>query len=299
MKKFLLTALLAQFAWGSYAQNNCAAAHRIFTIPQDKTPAVITKLGASPQFETLRHVTNGDTYFKNLKALANNPRHREEINTLMRAIGYKGGVSDPALTRDKVEAATIPFGAIGNLGDGKHNYVYALLALTGERNIKCWRIKSANNCNLYIMDECGNAFYYSNAPIERETIKYVERCTGNAKLKVRVIARYEEETEYVCNDCEGSRFDKHISEEMSLTDEKIDNIPIGNAKSRYPVKTIYIDVDKHTFKRLQKQADKECGDRCGEDSCDASCTESCEKGADCSHCGNHSGCGSDKNCDHK
>jgi hypothetical protein len=301
MKKIIAVLAFIAVTTSVFAQSNCAALHRIFAIPTDKVPVVVTKLGVSPQFEMCVHVTDGNLYFKNLKSLANNPRHKDEINTLFRAIGYKGGVSDPAFTRDKIEATTIPFGAIGNLGDGRHNYIYAILALTGQKNIKCWRIKSANNCNLYIMDECGNAFYYSNPPIERETIRYVERCTGNAKLKVRVIARYHKEEEFECNDCEGTTYEKEELKELSLADDKIDNIPIGNAKSRYPVKTIYIDLDKHTFRKLEKytQKQEECGDDCCEDDCDASCTDGCEKGQSCTHGSNKSCEGSNKKCDKK
>ena len=302
MKKIFALLFIAVIGHVSYAQTNCANAHRIFALPQDKTPAVITRLGASPQFETLRHVRDLDVYFKNLKALANNPKHRDEINTLFRAIGYKGGVADPAFTRDKIEAATIPFGAIGNLGDGKHNYVYALLALKGQKNILCTRIKSANNCNLYIMDERGNAFYYSNAPIERETVKYVERCRGTAKLKVRLVARYESSEECVCNDCENTRYEKEISRELSLAEEKINNIPVSNARSSYPTKTIYLDVSKHTFRRLQKEMASNCEDECCSEnecseSCDHSGSHSCEKGASCSHGSDKCSKSCDKKCD--
>lgn len=284
MKKGILLCLLALQYVAALAQSPCANKHRIFNMPKDKTPAVITKLGASPQFLPLRHVVNKDVYFKNLKALANDDRYKNEINALFSAIGYNG-VADPAFNINKLESSSIPFGAIGMLGDGKHNYIYSLLALTGQRNISCWLIKPAKGgCNLYIMNECGNAFYYSNAPIEKVT--YVERCNGTAKLKVKVYARYSTKEECECNDCEGTTYIKEIDEHALLATEKIEQIPVMPAKASYPVKKIFIDVDKATFKRIReydvngKYSDQSCNSSCNHDcsnGCSSECSDSCHK----------------------
>lgn len=281
MKKAFLLCMLAVMAVSSYAQSNCGGKHRIFNVPKDKTPAVITKLGASPQFIPLRYVVNPDVYFKNLKALDKDARYRDEINALFRSIGYTG-VSDPAFTKDKLVATTIPFGSIGMLGDGKHNYIYSLLALTNQRNIACWLIKPMPGyCNLYIMNECGNAFYHYNPTIENQTVKYVERCTGTAKLKVKVYARYYSREDCECDDCEGTVYVKEIDEQALLATEKIDNIPVMPAKADYPVKKIYIDVDKATFKRIKEY---DVNGKYSKQSCSGSCQHDCSNGCG-SECG--------------
>ncbi len=284
MKKGILLCLLALQYLVATAQSPCTDKHRIFNVPKDKTPAVITKLGVSPQFVPLRHVTDKNVYFKNLKALANDAKYKDEINALFTAIGYKG-VSDPAFTIDRLESTTLPFGAIGMLGDGKHNYIYSLLALTNQRNIPCWVVRPATKgCTLYIMNECGNAFYYANP--NTETITYVERCNGTAKLKVKVYARYYSKEDCECNDCEGTTYVKEIDESALLATEKVENIPVLPAKASYPVKKIYIDVDKATFKRIKEYdingkyskhtCDEACGSECGE-SCGSECADSCHK----------------------
>lgn len=284
MKKSVLLCLLALQCMVALAQSPCKDKHRIFNIPKDKTPAVITKLGVSPQFVPLRHVVDKNVYFRNLKALANDAKYKDEINSLFTAIGYKG-VSDPAFTIDRLESATLPFGAIGMLGDGKHNYVYSLLALTNQRNIPCWVIRPAvKGCTIYIMNECGNAFYYSNP--NTETITYIDRCNGSAKVKVKVYARYSTREECQCNDCENTVQIKEIEENALLASEKIENIPILPEKASYPVKRIYIDVDKATFKRIKEYdvngkyskhtCDETCGSECDE-SCGSECTHSCHK----------------------
>ncbi|OSZ79218.1 hypothetical protein CAP35_13460 [Chitinophagaceae bacterium IBVUCB1] len=280
-KAFLLCLLMATTIVTAIAQSNCGGKHRIFNVPKDKIPAVITKLGASPQFIPLRYVVNPEVYYKNLKALDKDARYKDEINALFRSIGYTG-VADPAFTKDKLVATTIPFGAIGMLGDGNHNYIYSLLALTNQRNIACWLIKpAAGYCNLYIMNECGNAFYHYNPTIERETVKYVERCNGTAKVRVKVYARYSSREECECNDCEGTVYVKEIDEQALLATERIDNIPVMPAKADYPVKKIYIDVDKATFKRIK---DYDVNGKYSKSSCSGSCQHDCSNGCS-SECG--------------
>lgn len=297
MKKLIVLFLLIACCIQANAQRNCTNPHRIFQVPKGKVPVVVKELGSAPQFPIMCKLDDADIFYKNLKTLGEIKEYKEEINSLFRSIGYSG-VGDPRFTRDKVTKTTVPFGAVGMLGDSKHNYVYSILVLP-EQNIKAWRITALSGCDLYFMNRCGNGFYYANPPVEYETVKYVERCTGNAKLKVRVVARYEKEECYVCTD--GSAYEKEIEKNMEVAEEKIDNIPIGNANSSYPVKTIYIDLDKQTFKKLEKMAKKEAqccdDDSCCADDCDESCGDDCEKDSGCHHGSNKCCEGGKKHCD--
>ncbi|MBS1771357.1 MAG: hypothetical protein JST82_00765 [Bacteroidetes bacterium] len=282
MKKAMLVFLLAVYSISTIAQSACDGKHKIFNVPKDKTPVVVTKLGASPQFTSLQFILDKNVYYKNLKALDNDPKHKAEINSLLCALGYTG-VNDPKFTIDKLEYTTIPFGAIGMLGDGSHHYIYSILAITNVQNIPCWKINSGSDCNVYIMLGCGNAFYYCNAAPKP---KPCPEC-GVANLTIKVIARYEEQDVYECNDCENTTIVKEIDERAILAKENIANIPLMPKGSAYPVKKIYIDIDKATFKRIKNydinhkyckhQCDDECGNECSSECEKEGCEASCEK----------------------
>lgn len=260
----------------SYAQPDCHNPHHIFFVPKDKTPKVVTKLGTDPQFAIMCNLNNADMFYKNLQSLAEIRQFRDEINSLFRAIGYSEGVKDPRFTRDKVWAEGLPFGAIGMLGDGKNKYTYSLLALPGETTIKAWHVKALTGCDLYFMNRCGNAFYYANPPAASQIVAFEEENPGKAKLKLKVIARYDGREYCVCNDCENTDFVKGDVEKAVLAEQKVDNIPVTTGDD-YPVKKIYIDVDKRTFKRIcmydvsgkydRHECDASCDDDCGNDDC--------------------------------
>lgn len=274
MKKLILAIYLSIGCGLLQAQPNCTNPHRIFTVPKDKTPTIVKQLGTDPQFPIMCNLDNADMFYKNLRSLAEIQQFKNEINNLFMAIGYTEGVKDPRFTRDKVWAEPLPFGAIGMLGDARHNYKYSLLALPGQTTIKAWHIKALSGCDLYFMSRCGNAFYYTNPPITRETIAWKEHCTGTAKLKLKVVARYDGREYCTCNDCANSSFVKGDVEKAVLAVDKISNIPLTQDGDEYPEKTIYIDVNKHTFKRIRdydlygKYDKHRCDNNCCADGCD-------------------------------
>jgi hypothetical protein len=253
MKKLSLLLLLLLGYGMSFAQENCSNTHRIYRVPSGKTPKVITKLGTAPQFTTLRHLNSADEVYNRMKALGNNAKYRNEINSLMMSLGYTG-VNDPKFDRSDVKRMDVPFGAIGMLGGAGNSYEHAMIAVPNKPTVKAWHITPAHDgCGLYVMSDCGNAFHYANpgGVMERERIvkEYVN--PGPAKLKVNVYARYREKEDCEwCGNCDipGSRATVKENK-LLLAEEEITEIPVGG--SDYPVKNVYIDVDKKTFKRIK------------------------------------------------
>lgn len=302
MKRLYLLVLLFSSLSG-IAQSKCAGKHRIFDAPQAKVPAIITKLGMAPQFHPLRHLKTTDEMYKNLKALATNAAYKEEINALFTAIGYVG-VSDPDFTIQDVNPAQIPFGAIGMLGGDKHKYYYKLIALTNLPYAKGWKISGNDgHCDLYFMDECGNAFNYMNnvQPEERivyrekevikEVPKIIEKCTGSAKVNVKLYARYYAKDDCAVNEDGYNRCNpKMVAYKELISEENLKPIPYTGPNAKPVVEKIYIDVDKATFKRLTKERGHHCNDNCEQgcgDSCDENESAQCGHGDECGKgCGN-------------
>lgn len=265
MKQILILACLALPLAAAQAQteNSCSDKHKIFMVPSDKTPKPITKLGTDPQFPPLRHLSSEDDVYSKLKAMGTSPRYRTEINGLFTAMGYDG-VNDPEFTTASISKTQVPFGAIGMLGDGSNSYVYSILVIPGMQNVDCWKVASKNNmgCDMYFMNECGNAFYYSNPPAPAVvSMNTVAPHYGEVKMKIKVYARYKHQ---VCGCC-AAKGDDMMNTDVSynkpvyvedklLIDEKsteVDHVEAGDDPT-YAVKKVYIDVDKATYKKLKK-----------------------------------------------
>lgn len=251
MKQFVFTCAFLMVGMAASAQS-WNRNHNIYKMPATGTPKVITKLGTDPQFQSLRRVSDKDVILHNFKELGNNGRYKNEINSLFVSIGYNG-VNDPSFGPEDLTATEVPFGAIGMLGNGSNNYQYCMIAIPNQPAVKCWKVKAANsNPDLYFMSECGNAFYYANAPQERivirEVVKPVEQA-GTAKLKVKVYARYTKEDQ--CNCCEATDDAWVYEEKALLAEDIIEPIPVTAGEDNIPVKKIYIDVEKAAFRKIK------------------------------------------------
>jgi hypothetical protein len=201
----------------------------------------------------LRNLKTSDEVYEKIKAMGSNAKYRTEMNNLLTSLGYTG-VNDPAFDRNDVKTADIPFGAMGMLGSGGNTYKYSMIAVPGKPAMKAWYISPADNGDgLYVMSVCGNAFHYANAGrvVERERVvkEYVQ--SEPAKLKVNVYARYKgDDCVSWCDDCDVPGFASAPKEQtVLLSEEEIVEIPTGGSSA--PVKNVYIDVDKKTFKRIR------------------------------------------------
>ncbi|MCD6062128.1 MAG: hypothetical protein K0R82_39 [Flavipsychrobacter sp.] len=247
MKKFALILTIGITSLAATAQNS---SHEIFVVPTDKTPKTVTVLGRDPQFPALRHLRDAGEVYDQLKALAGNAMYSGELNELFTSLGYSG-VNDPDFTREDVQSSSLPYGAIGMMGDGNNNYHYSILMLPNQTSIPTWVVDAKNNgTDLYFLTACGNSFNYANpervSVVERETV--VTDYSGKGKMKVRLVARHQNEDCSWCKKCD----DVDGEETVLLSEENIDDIPVAQEGSAYPVKTLYLDVDKKTFKKMQE-----------------------------------------------
>lgn len=252
MKHLCLIVLLAFSCSTVYAQGRCENnRHIIFKVPGG-TPKVITKLGTAPQFPTLRNLGSNTQVYANIKAMKNT-RYEREMNSLLRSLGYNG-ISDPSFTADDIQRQDIPFGAQGMLGDAAHHYQYSIIVVQNQRNITGWMIQSKNSgeCPIYFMTTCGNAFHFTEPYPTVVQPPCPEPYT--AKVKVKVFARYKDK-EYCdwCTDgCQVGELSGVEVHKTMLASEKIDDIPALPPGSNYPVKVVYVDVDKRTWKKLHE-----------------------------------------------
>jgi len=276
MKRILILACLALPLAAAQAQtgNSCSDKHKIFMVPSDRTPKPITRMGTDPQFAPLRHLNSEGDFYDKMKGMGKSPHYKVEINGLFTAMGYDG-VDDPAFTVASVSKTQVPFGAMGMLGEGGNNYEYAILVVPGQQNIDCWKIASKNNmgCDMYFMNDCGNAFYYSNPPAPAVvSMNTVQPHYGEVKMKIEVYARYKHQ---VCGCCAAEGKDMMTSDDtynkpvyvedkmmVSEKDTEVDHVEAGDDPT-YAVKRVYIDVDKATYKKLKKHERREDNDGSG------------------------------------
>jgi hypothetical protein len=248
MKKFALIFMIGITSLAANAQSTTNS-HVIFNVPTDRTPATVTVLGRDPQFPALRHLRDAGQVYDQIKALASNPMYSSELNALFTSLGYNGA-NDPDFDRNDVQSASLPYGAIGVMGDGDNNYKYSILMLPNQSTIPAWVVDAKNNgTDLYFLSACGNSFNYANpervSVVERETV--VTDFSGKGKMKVRLMARAKNEDCSWCKKCD----DIDGTETVLLSEENIDDIPVATEGSAYPVKTLYIDVDRKTLKKIQ------------------------------------------------
>lgn len=248
MKKIALMFMIGLGSLTAFAQTT--STHAIYQVPTDKTPATVTVLGRDPQFSPLRHLTDAGQVYDQLKAMGDNAAYSSEINSLFQSMGYTG-VADPDFGREDVQSATLPYGAVGIMGDGNNDYKYAILMLPNQTSVPAWVVDAKNNgTDLYFLAACGNSFNYLNpervSVVEKETV--IKDYSGKGKMKVRVVARTNNKECSWCNGCG----DIDDNETVLLSEENVDDIPLATEGSTYPVKTLYIDVDKKTFKKMQK-----------------------------------------------
>ena len=234
MKYLSFILALTLIGANSFAQN-CASKHPVFKVPQGVTPKVLKVLGTSPEFPPLQNRNSTQEIFHNLKAMGESSKYKDAINSLFVALGYSG-VLDPEFTLDDVTPGNVPFGSIGMLGDAAHHYEYSILVLPGEQIIKSWHIRSRNGCDLNFMNRCGNAFYMTSS------------CPGNPS-NIKVVARTHTKS---CNcnlgedDPNETGYPFHPSEE---TETK--TIATEAADRNANTQTIYIDVDRATYRKLR------------------------------------------------
>ncbi len=132
----------------------------IFNIPVNRSPKVLTKLGTNPEFGD-SHGLSGTAFFNKLRSrYDNNPLDKRFLDRLFKSMGYYSFQDASPLMFSEVE---LPYGIVGNIGYSKaHKTLYAQINAKSNRDLKAFRIQSANGCDVHFMKTCGNHMFFCN-----------------------------------------------------------------------------------------------------------------------------------------
>ena len=131
---------------------------RVFDLPANKTPKVLTRLGTNPEFGNSHGLTATEFYNKLEAAYRDNAVDRRFLDEIFQNMGYAGFSEASA---DLFTETQVNYGQVGNMGYGKnHGTVYARLNAASERDLQAFRIQAANGCTLHFMKTCGNHFFF-------------------------------------------------------------------------------------------------------------------------------------------
>ncbi|MFK8055337.1 MAG: YegP family protein [Saprospiraceae bacterium] len=139
------------------ASCNCnSLTHPVFDIPNTK-PNNITRLGRAPEFGNSHSLSPAEFFAKLQRRAANNTADRTFLNGIAKAMGYS---NFSELSADEFSSVTLERGTTGNLGSTpRHKTIYATLNTSGQ-DLKAFRIKAANGCDLHFMKTCGNHMFF-------------------------------------------------------------------------------------------------------------------------------------------
>ncbi len=137
---------------------DCSAQkHRVFKVPSGPAPKTLTKLGLFPEFGDSHALDPAGFYSKLKKRYDSVSVDRQFLDGIFKAMGYKGfSDAKPSMFSN----TTIKSGITANIGGGpNHKTYHRKLALSG-KDLKAFKIKAANGCELHFMKTCGNHMFY-------------------------------------------------------------------------------------------------------------------------------------------
>ena len=151
----------------------------LFQPIEDSIPKLILNLGASPQFDQLRFVNDPTTILERIKTYESRGTQAdvEELNNLLKCIGYEDGIKDARLTESALQRERFFRGTMGMLGNNRHEYEFSLISNDANKGIiEAWKINGVNPDQFfYIMSDCGNAFFPGLAPKIDSTVYGLRR----------------------------------------------------------------------------------------------------------------------------
>jgi hypothetical protein len=155
---FLIPAFLTAIASG-FAQTECSQNNPIYKFDNNNgSPKEIHTLGSNPEFPFLRNLSSpGQLYSAIKKNNKKNTPGMSELNGMLMEIGMANGTND--LQESSITTATIPSGTDGNMGYRGYGSEYSILS----KDTKAWKISGTGSCFVYIIAQCGNAFFPKSA----------------------------------------------------------------------------------------------------------------------------------------
>jgi len=138
--------------------NQCGSSNvAIFSVPSDKAPKQINRLGTMPQFGD-SHDLSSVEFFEKLQARYNSSeKDRTYLDYLFNSMGYANGFADAESYMFSDDL--LPVGTRGLLGFGEdHHYEYSVLP-SAVQDREAFRVMSLNGSVVHFMKACGNYFY--------------------------------------------------------------------------------------------------------------------------------------------
>ncbi len=122
------------------------------------TPKSLSRLGTNPEFGNSHALSPTQFYDKLSTRSKDNAGDKKFLDRMFKAMGYKNGFADAK--PDMFSAVDLAPGTVGNIGYSKqHKTLYARLD-TQPNDLKAFRIKAANGCDLHFMKTCGNHMFF-------------------------------------------------------------------------------------------------------------------------------------------
>ena len=115
-------------------------------------------MGTQPEFGNA-HLLSPQGFYKKLKRrFLKNGEDATFLDRVFRAMGYNGfQEADKTLFTN----TTIPNGMIGNMGyTEQHKIQFVQLNASREKDLKAFKIKAKNGCDVHFMKTCGNLFFF-------------------------------------------------------------------------------------------------------------------------------------------
>jgi uncharacterized protein YegP (UPF0339 family) len=122
------------------------------------TPKSLSRLGTNPEFGNSHALSPTQFYEKLATRSKDNAVDKRFLDRMFKAMGYKNGFADAK--PEMFSAVELAAGTVGNIGYSKqHKTLYARLD-TQPNDLKAFRIKAANGCDLHFMKTCGNHMFF-------------------------------------------------------------------------------------------------------------------------------------------
>ena len=135
--------------------------HPIFLLPEGPAPKTTTALGRAPEYGNQHKKSPLEFYQKLKREYKKSSQERTFLDGIFKQMGYKNGFKDADVSADLFTAVNVPRGVEGNLGTKTtHKTVYRKLDPIDAKDLKAFRIKSKNACDLHFMKTCGNHFFF-------------------------------------------------------------------------------------------------------------------------------------------
>jgi hypothetical protein len=124
-------------------------------VPLGSAPLVLNRLGTNPQFGFIKRHTSQSAYSHLKGVKRKSKRNGEELDRLLRTLGYSGS-TDPSFGTDDITPVIVPAGSVGWMGSGSKKYIKAQFG----KDFEGFKIYVKEGpCFIYIMKTCGNIFF--------------------------------------------------------------------------------------------------------------------------------------------